>query len=241
MGKRHDGEISFLPSHSYLGSSLGIPFDLINEEAGMDIGKGLGRVVEVDSKAIASNQARFLRICIEIPLNKPLRKGAPIVSPEGDEVLVAFKYERLVGLCYNCGMLGHEVRDCSHPIQGEDGELPYGMWLKAGHRRQADTSAKKTQSQARHDSVARSEPRARSPPSQPENPAPTSLVINSHVQRVNYKTDMGITAEMEIAPDTNVHAMDINADTITDTHNHEATNGPEINGNDLETNMHKEG
>lgn len=52
---------------------------------------------------------------------------------------------------------------------------------------------------------------------------------------------MGITAEMEIAPETNVHAMDINADTITDTHNHEATNGPEINGNDLETNMHKEG
>ena len=33
----------------------GLPFDLFSEEVGNDIGKGLGRVVEVDSKAIASN------------------------------------------------------------------------------------------------------------------------------------------------------------------------------------------
>ena len=57
----------------------GLPFDLINEEAGMDIRKGLGHVVEVDSKALASEQAGFLQIRIEIPLNKPLHKGALIV------------------------------------------------------------------------------------------------------------------------------------------------------------------
>ena len=33
----------------------GLPFDLFSEEVGNDIGKGLGRVVEVDSKAIASD------------------------------------------------------------------------------------------------------------------------------------------------------------------------------------------
>nr|POE76678.1 uncharacterized protein CFP56_76147 [Quercus suber] len=87
----------------------GLPFDLINEEAGQDIGSGLGHVVEVDCKAIASDQARFLRIRIEIPLTKPILRGAPIISSEGDEVKVAFKHERLVELCYNYGMLGHEV------------------------------------------------------------------------------------------------------------------------------------
>ena len=71
----------------------GLPFDLINEEAGQDIGSGLDHVVEVDCKAIASNQARFLRIRIEIPLTKPIRYGAPIISLVGDEVRVAFKYE----------------------------------------------------------------------------------------------------------------------------------------------------
>ena len=50
----------------------GLPFDLINEDAGKDIGSGLGRVVDVDSKALTANQARFLRIRVEIPLNKPL-------------------------------------------------------------------------------------------------------------------------------------------------------------------------
>ena len=40
----------------------GLHFDLINEEAGLDIGQGIGRVVEVDCKALALDQARFLRI-----------------------------------------------------------------------------------------------------------------------------------------------------------------------------------
>lgn len=79
-----------------------LPFELINEEVRKDIKSGLGCVVEVDCRAIASDQTRFLRIRIEIPLNKALRHGGPVVSPEGDKVLVAFKYERLVRLCFRC-------------------------------------------------------------------------------------------------------------------------------------------
>lgn len=74
----------------------GLPFDLINEEAGLKIGRSLGKVVEVDYKAIASDQARFLRV--EIPLDKPVQRGGSVVNPEGDQMLMAFKYERLCGL-----------------------------------------------------------------------------------------------------------------------------------------------
>ena len=63
----------------------GLPFDLINEEVGRDIGSGLGRMVAVDSKALMADQARFLRIWVEIPLNKPLRPESPVISPEGDK------------------------------------------------------------------------------------------------------------------------------------------------------------
>ena len=91
----------------------GLSFDLINEEAGWEIGKGLDHVYEVDNKNFLLDQARFIRIRVGIPLEKPIPRGGWVVNPEGDQVRVGFKYERLVGLCYQCGKLGHEVKDCS--------------------------------------------------------------------------------------------------------------------------------
>lgn len=58
----------------------GLPFDLTNEEAGKDIGSGIGRVVDVDCKAISSNQARFHRIRVEMPLAKPIRRHQLLVQ-----------------------------------------------------------------------------------------------------------------------------------------------------------------
>ena len=81
----------------------GLPFDLMTEEAGQDIGRGMGKIIEVDCKAIKTDQARFLRVGVEVPLAKPLRRGGPVVSPEGDEARVVFRYERLVGWCFACG------------------------------------------------------------------------------------------------------------------------------------------
>ena len=90
-----------------------LPFDLLLEEVGMDIGSGLGEVLKIDLKAFSFDQARFIKVRVELPLDKPLRWGGVVASPEGDRVCIGFKYERLVGLCYQCGWIGHEVRDCS--------------------------------------------------------------------------------------------------------------------------------
>ena len=49
-----------------------LPFDLLVEEVGRDIGSGLGEVLEVDLKAFSSNQARFIRVSVELLLDKPL-------------------------------------------------------------------------------------------------------------------------------------------------------------------------
>ena len=70
-----------------------------------------------------------------MPLDKPIRRGGPVISPEGDKVWVAFQYECLLGLCFNCGFLGHEAKVCSMPRFGEGNERPYGDWLRAGFRR----------------------------------------------------------------------------------------------------------
>nr|POE68062.1 putative wrky transcription factor 58 [Quercus suber] len=91
----------------------GLPFDLLLEEVGREIDSGLGEVLEVDLKAFSSDQARFIRVRVDLPLDKPLRRGGVVANPEGDKVCIGFKYERLVGLCYQCGWTGHEFKDGS--------------------------------------------------------------------------------------------------------------------------------
>ena len=121
-----------------LGHDLKImDVDLINEEARKDIGGGIGRVLEVDCKAIAADQARFLQIRVELPLDKPIRRGAPVLSSEGVTVQIAFQYERLVGLCFRCGKLGHEAKEYLSKVSATTVERLYGEWLKAGFRHQA--------------------------------------------------------------------------------------------------------
>ena len=126
-----------------------MPCDLINEEAGQDIGQGLGTFIDVDCKASKSNQARFLRVCVEIPLDKPLWRGGPVVSPEGDEVRVAFRYKRLVGWCFTCGRIGHELKECRKVSTHDTEDRPYGEWMKAGFRGRAETSRTDQQSPRR--------------------------------------------------------------------------------------------
>ena len=106
----------------------GLPFNLINKEAGIDIGQGIGRVIDVDWKAIASDQARFLRVRVDVPLDTPIRREAPVLS---DKVWVAFEYERLCGLCFHCGLLGHEAKACKTTKLKVGEESPYGEWLRA--------------------------------------------------------------------------------------------------------------
>ncbi|KAL0008728.1 hypothetical protein SO802_010230 [Lithocarpus litseifolius] len=135
----------------------GLPFDLINEEAGLDIGRGIGSVVEVDCRALASDQARLLRIRVEVPLDQPLRRGGQIVSLEGDRVRVAYRYERLVGLCFQCGRVGHEATRCTHPHDETTQSRPYGDWLRAGIKTRTDGSRGRTDSPP-HRSTAQPSP-----------------------------------------------------------------------------------
>ena len=83
------------------------------EVVGRDIGNNMGRFIELDKRANQSDQAKFMRIRVELPVDKPLRRGGNVVGMEGDKYWVHFKYERLRTFCFFYGKIGHDMKHCN--------------------------------------------------------------------------------------------------------------------------------
>ena len=71
----------------------------MSEMVGRDIGNNMGRFIEIDKRAFQSEQAKYLRIKVDLPIDKPLRRGGNVVGIEGDKYWVHYKYERLPTFC----------------------------------------------------------------------------------------------------------------------------------------------
>ena len=109
----------------------GLPFELMTEMVGRDIGNSMGRFIELDKRANQFDQAKFLRIRVELPVEKPLRRGGNIVGMEGDKYWVHFKYERLPTFCFFCGKMGHDLKHCNACLDRQNVTAQYGDWLRA--------------------------------------------------------------------------------------------------------------
>ena len=90
----------------------GPPFELMSEEVGKNIGGKLGEVLEVDKCSLQIDQAKFIRIKVDLPIDKPLRKGGYINMEDGGRCWITFKYEQLPTFCFICGRLGHDNKHC---------------------------------------------------------------------------------------------------------------------------------
>ena len=102
------------------------------EDIGKEIGSKIGNVLEVDKRAIQADQAKFLRIRVEMQLDKPLWRGRGYVkNDEGGRIWVDFRYERLPIFCYICGILGHDEKHCQASSLEQLSGRQYGEWLKA--------------------------------------------------------------------------------------------------------------
>ena len=53
-----------------------------------------------------------MRVQTTIDVSIPLFRGRRIMFDDDNEGWVAFQYERLPNLCYWCGMLTHNNKDC---------------------------------------------------------------------------------------------------------------------------------
>ena len=109
----------------------GLPFELMTEMVGRDIGNSMGRFIELDKRANQFDQAKFLRIRVELPVEKPLQRGGNIMGMEGDKYWIHFKYERLPTFCFFCGKMGHDLKHCNACLDRQNVTPQYGDWLRA--------------------------------------------------------------------------------------------------------------
>ena len=90
----------------------GFYFEHMSQEVGEEIGSKLGRFIEVDRRLWQSDQAKFMRVRVNLEIDKPLRRGAYITSSDGERLWLTFKYERLLTVCFICGKLEHDNKHC---------------------------------------------------------------------------------------------------------------------------------
>lgn len=73
----------------------------------------MGKIVEVeDPMTVGLPLRHFLRARVEIDVSKPIWAGRWLQLPSMERIWIQFRYQRLQGLCFQCGMLGHDHRKC---------------------------------------------------------------------------------------------------------------------------------
>ncbi|KAK7847130.1 hypothetical protein CFP56_007131 [Quercus suber] len=86
-----------------------------------------------------------MRVRVDLPLDKPLRRGANIVTLEGEKTWVTFRYERLPTFCFQYGWLGHNEKHCQRQPQTSNSAKQYGEWMRAHGNQKGNSEKPKTQ------------------------------------------------------------------------------------------------
>ena len=96
----------------------GLPLKYMNFEAGKKICEVVGEVIQ-PSNTRWFDAGEFIRVKVSIDLSLPLCRGRLVSLSDGKEMWVSFKYEHLPNICYWCGRLTHDDRDCDLWIESE--------------------------------------------------------------------------------------------------------------------------
>ncbi|XP_023888766.1 uncharacterized protein At4g02000-like [Quercus suber] len=96
----------------------GLPFKYMTLEARIKICEVIGKVIRpIETRFF--DAGNFICIQVSIDLALPLCRGCLISLNDGKEIWVPFKYKRLHNICYWCGRLTHDDRDCDPRIESK--------------------------------------------------------------------------------------------------------------------------
>ena len=110
------------------------PFKFMTPEMAEFIGETI-RLVIKSNDPIEMKGGTFMRVRVMVDVTRPLCRGRRISFDEEVEGWVAFQYEQLPNICFWCGMLSHDNKDCEVWLKSK-GSLSvehqqYGHWIRA--------------------------------------------------------------------------------------------------------------
>ena len=73
-----------------------------------------------------------MRVRVDLPIEKPLRRGGYVTNMDGERCWVFFKYERLSTFCFTYRKIGHDEKHCGMVIEKQPLECQYGEWMRVG-------------------------------------------------------------------------------------------------------------
>ena len=111
-----------------------LPYSLLSVEVAQSLGGSLG-TVKMPTDQAEMRGGKFMRVKVSIDVSEPLCRGRRVNFDKNNEGWVSFMYERLSNLCYWCGKLTHDDKECAIWLQSggslSSNDQQFGPWLRA--------------------------------------------------------------------------------------------------------------
>ena len=111
-----------------------LPLKSKTKEIGYSIDATIGELIKVDVVENGVQWGKCLRVRVMVDVTRRLIRGKRVTIEGGEGRWVQFKYERLPNFFYHCGLLNHDMKDCTEVVrrgdQTEVKELQYRAWLR---------------------------------------------------------------------------------------------------------------
>ncbi|KAL5827732.1 hypothetical protein ACOSQ3_019578 [Xanthoceras sorbifolium] len=102
---------------------------------GRFLGNQIRTVREVDEGASGDCMGKYIRVRVLIAIDKPLQRFLKVnMGSSGTDVIMLLRYERLLEYCFECGYIGHPMRECDKATgcrESGNEDFAYGSWMRA--------------------------------------------------------------------------------------------------------------